>query len=425
MPVTRLVRIRRASNSAGDAGTRPGQEARPGQTARFRPQMARFLVCAALLLAAVLLLTGCVEIKGFQVNGGVAAGSHHLITLEASATVPSDGPVRCVLAVRMPSTWEVVSVVLSGPTVTDTFHESSVMEDVYAVDWEAAPVGPGHNGHKEGYEWWVGYSAARDWALGEVGQVAITIDTRGRGGTYQLDVATGVAGSADPENLADKGLWQVGSAGLKPSGVLLDEAITLYCFTDVIPGVPYFEAMQGMGAKGLIEGYPVASGGYREFRPTNPVLRAQYAKMMVGALGLGASEAMAPPVDFPDLGRDVTTNLYPHEYVWTAYGNNIIKGYSDGTFRPYVAISRGHAVTMTVRALQKLHPSVLQTVPSAFVQTWGKDLLPEHSANARIAEYNRLLDGLPLTTTSANANASMSRGEVAQLLWNMMRLVGR
>lgn len=391
---------------------------------RFRRALF-ILVCGGLISAAALLQGGCVEITGFQINGAVAAGSHHLITLEASATVPSGGPVRCVLAIRIPSQWEVGSATLNGPTVTDTFQESSVMETVYANEWEAAPVGVGHNGRKEGYKWWVGYSGAHDWALGETGRAAITIDTHGRGGSYLLDLATGVAGSADPENLADKSLWQVGSAGLKPSGVLLDQAITLYCFTDVIPGVRYFEAIQGMGAQGLVEGYPVGSGGYREFRPTNPVLRAQYAKMMVGALGLGVDEAMTPPVDFRDLGRDVSTNLYPHEYVWTAYGNNIIKGYTDGTFRPYVAISRGHAVTMTVRALQKLHPSVLQTVPATFVQTWGKDLLPEHSANARIAEYNHLLDGLPLTTTSADGKAAMSRGEVAQLLWNMMDLVAR
>ncbi len=383
------------------------------------------LACGMILVASALLLAGCVEITGFQVNGGVAAGSQHLITLEASATVPSESPVRVVVALRIPSVWEVKSVTLAGPTVTDTFQESNVIEGVYAGEWEAESAGIGHNGHKEGYEWWAGYTGPHAWTLGQAGQVAIVIDTHGRGGSYLLDLVTGVAGSANPEDVADKSLWQVGSAGLRPSGVRLDEAITLYCFTDVTPQSHYFEAIQGMGAKGLIEGYPTGSGGYREFRPANAVLRAQYAKMIVGALGLGVDEAMTPPVDLRDLGRDVLTNLYPHEYVWTAYANNIIKGYSDGTFRPYIGISRGHAVTMAVRALQRLHPGILQPVPGTYVETWGKDLLPEHSANARMAHYNGLLAGLPLTTTAANGNAPMSRGEVAQLLWNMMGLIGR
>jgi hypothetical protein len=78
---------------------------------------------------------------------------------------------------------------------------------------------------------------------------------------------------------------------------------------------------------------------------------------------------------------------------------------------------------MTVRALLNLHPNALEAVPDSFVQTWGNDLLPEHKATARIAEYNNLLAGLPLTTTAANAIASMPRGEVAQVLWNMMGLI--
>jgi hypothetical protein len=394
-------------------------------SARTRPgTFIAVLVCASALIASALILGGCVDIVAFQVNSGVAAGSQHLITLDASATVPSESPVRAVIALRIPSAWDVKSVTLAGPTVTDTFQESSVIAGVYAGEWEAEPVGIGHNGHKDGYKWWAGYTAgAHVWTLGQSGRVAIIIDTHGRGGSYLLDLVTGVAGSDDPEDLADKSLWQIGGGGLRPSGVRLDEAITLYCFADVAPQTQYFEAIQGMGAKGLIEGYPSGSEGYRDFRPGNPVLRAQFAKMIVGALGLGVDEAMAPPVNLRDLGTDVPTNLYPHEYVWMAYANNITKGYSDGTFRPYVGISRGHAVTMTVRALQRLYPGVLQPVPSTYVQTWGKDLLPEHSANARIAHHNGLLAGLPLTTAAADGNAPMSRGEVAQLLWNMMGLI--
>jgi S-layer homology domain len=381
------------------------------------------LFCGTVLLAAAILMGGCVQIIGLQLNGEIAAGSNHTITLEASTTVPSGGPVRIVVAVRLPSAWEVVSASLIGPEMIDVFSDSTIMESVYASEWEAVAVGPGHNGPKDGYDWWVGYSEAHDWDKGEAGRVSITVDTHGRGGTYLIDLATGLAGDVAPEDLADRSLWQIGSAGLNPSGVFLDQPITLYCFTDVPPRAEYYEAIQGMGAAGLIGGYPFGSGGYREFRPLNPVLRAQYAKMVVGALNLGINENMAAPVDFRDLGGDTPDNLYPHEYVWTAYSYGIIKGYSDKTFRPYTPITRGHAVTMTVRALQKLHPGLLEQVPADFVQTWGKDLLPEHSANARIAEYNDLLTGLPLTTAASSGNAPMSRGEVAQLLWNMMVLL--
>jgi hypothetical protein len=379
---------------------------------------------AVLLIVLAVLLGGCVTISNINLGGNVPAGSNHLISMTLTATSEAASPVRGVFAVRIPAAWDVTSVSFSG-ALGGAATESAVMETVYSTEWETTP-GPGHNGPKAGYKWWVGYSAASTWTSGQASTVTIAVDTHAVGGTYYLDFATGVAGEATPENPDDSGLWQIGSAGDAPTGMSLDQALTLYCFTDVTPGANYYEAIQGMGAKGIIQGYAAPSGGYYEFRPSNTVYRAQFAKMIDGALGLVVDEAMAEPVHFSDLGVDITTppgNLYPHEYVWVAYNNNIIKGYDDGTFKPFTAISRGHVITMTVRALLNLHPDALQPVPDSFVQTWGNDLLPVHKANARIAEYNNLLAGLPLTTTAANGNASMPRGEVAQVLWNMMDLI--
>jgi hypothetical protein len=384
---------------------------------------------AVLLIALAVLLGGCVTISNINLGGNVPAGSNHLISMTLTATSDAASPVRGVFAVRIPAAWDVNAVSFSG-AMTGAATESAAMEAVYSTEWEMTP-GPGHNGPKAGYKWWVGYSAASTWTSGQASTVTISIDTHAMGGTYYLDFATGVAGEATPENPADTGLWQIGSAGDAPTGMSLDQAITLFCFTDVTPGAAYYEAIQGMGAKGIIQGYAnIPPNGYYEFRPSNTVYRAQYAKMIDGALGLTVEEAMAEPVHFTDLGADVlpgpgvTNSLYPHEYVWVAYNNNIIKGYDDGTFKPYTAISRGHVITMTVRALLNLHPDALQPAPDSFVQTWGNDLLPVHKANARIAEYNNLLAGLPLTTTAANGNAPMPRGEVAQVLWNMMDLIG-
>jgi hypothetical protein len=355
-------------------------------------------------------------------SGGYASSNHQLVVgLTEESDVTS--PIRRVFAVRIPEAWEVTSVRFNvGPSADQwATTRSTTMEDVYEDEWESA-TGPGYNGHKDGYKWWVIYTAAKTWAEGQGEKVCIYIDTHGRGGTYLIDFVMGLAAATNPEDTANHTDWYIGSAGASPRGVLLDQAVTLYSFTDVVPGVEYFDAIQGMAALGLIAGYP-ASSGYYEFRPTNPVLRAQFAKMIDGALGLVVDEAMVAPVNFTDLGSDKPADLYPHEYVWVAYNSAIIKGYSDGTFRPYTAISRGHVITMTVRALLNLHPEALEPVPDDFVQTWGNDLPPEHRANARVAEYNSLLADLPLSTTAANGNASMPRGEVAQVLWNMINLL--
>jgi len=386
---------------------------------------------AALLVGVAVLLGGCV-ISNVQLNSNVPAGSNHQISMTITSTVDSTGPTRGVIAIRIPTPWDVKSVTFTG-ALNGSATESAVMEGIYATEWEAT-VGAGHNGHKDGYKWWVGYSGAEMWAVGDASQVTFLIDTHGRGGTYMLDFATGIAAQADPEALADKGFWQVGSAGDTPTGVLLDQVITLHCFTDVTPGTAYYEAIQGMGVAGVIAGKNILPGGYFEYKPSDAVFRAQYSKMIDGALGLAVAEDMAQPqgTNWSDMGSDILPgpgvfdSLYPHEYVWVAFNNNIVLGYEKGPLRwfaPYEAIKRGHVVTMTVRALQNLHPDALDPVPAEFVQTWGNNLMEPHKTNARIAEYNGLLAGLPLTTTAANGTAPMPRGEVAQVLWNMMNLI--
>lgn len=377
---------------------------------------------AILVIALAVLLSGCVQISNVNLNSGSDAGSNHQISMTFAAQQDAILEGHGVFAVRIPVAWDVKSVTFTGAFAGPVIR-STVMEGVFATDWEAAEVDDGYNGPKPGYKWWAGYSQSSGWLkAGDTTTVTILIDTHGRGGTYMLDFVVGGTATLDnPEDVGGKGTWYAGSY-TTPKGALLDQAITLYAFTDVHPGADYFDAIQGMAAKGLIEGYPT-SGGYSEFRPNNSVFRAQYSKMIVGALGLAVTEGMASPVNFTDLGTNDPANLYPHEYVWAAYNNQIIKGYTDGTFRPYTVISRGHVVTMTVRALQRLHPSVLTSPPPGYMQTWGNDLLPEHMANAAIAEYNNLLSGLPLSTTASNANAGMPRGEVAQVLWNMMNLI--
>jgi len=59
--------------------------------------------------------------------------------------------------------------------------------------------------------------------------------------------------------------------------------------------------------------------------------------------------------------------------------------------------------------------------------TFGRSLL--HGSgfrgcpNARIAEANGLLAGLPLTGAANDSWAPMPRGEVAQVLWNVIQML--
>src|SRR5660398_250469 len=187
-------------------------------------------------------------------------------------------------------------------------------------------------------------------------------------------------------------------------------------FTDVSSGHPYSTAISDLSSRGIISGY-----GDDTFRPETTVKRAQFAKMIVGTLGLAPTlhEGMSSP--FTDLGADSQSSLYPHEYIAAAYPNNITKGMSAQSYGPYVEISRAQVMTMVVRAAESMHPGSLNDPPGSYSSSWG-NFSHTHGANAEMAEYNGLLGGLPLNGSASDPWASMPRGEVAQVLSNLLQL---
>ncbi len=84
---------------------------------------------------------------------------------------------------------------------------------------------------------------------------------------------------------------------------------------------------------------------------------------------------------------------------------------------------------MIVRALEALHPGLLEEPEASFQSTWG-DFSVDHEDNARVAEANGLLAGLGRDAAHPGGDLSgldpwspMPRGEVAQILATMLDLV--
>ncbi|OPZ79530.1 MAG: Endoglucanase precursor [Actinobacteria bacterium ADurb.Bin444] len=172
-----------------------------------------------------------------------------------------------------------------------------------------------------------------------------------------------------------------------------------------------------MWATGIIVGYEIG-GNLSEFRPSESVLRAQFAKMLAGAVDLRAEENMISP--FTDLGPDDPTSLYPHQYVAVAHANGIVAGLTPTTFGPWLNVARAQIISMMVRAASTLFPGALTEPPTVWSGSLG-DFSPTHGANTRIAEYNGLLQGLTGFGPSWDPWGNASRGEVAQMLWNLMQ----
>jgi S-layer homology domain len=182
-------------------------------------------------------------------------------------------------------------------------------------------------------------------------------------------------------------------------------------FPDVPASHPYHTAILDLASRGIIGGY--ANGN---FGPTDDVARQQFAKMAVLTGGYPVSEAnVCTFVDVPKAGP---TTLYPDNYIAVCAAAGITTGTTPTTFDPYGNITRYQVLSMVVRMADNLHPGLLAAPPSGYAGSSGWGSNPTHGANALRAEYNGLLAGLQLATLNPNGN--MSRGEVAQVLHNLL-----
>ena len=196
-------------------------------------------------------------------------------------------------------------------------------------------------------------------------------------------------------------------------------------FVDVPATATYFSAIQGLGQAGVVEGYQV--GANQEFRPANILLRAQFVKMALGVLQVPVSDAdwTGSKVPFTDLGPKVAGKLYPHDYIAVAYNIGMAQGKTATTFAPFQNITRLQLISMVVRAGRLFSPNSLPDPPADWtgvLTAYYSD--PDHGANVRIAEYNHLLDGLSGFGSTWNATNPATRGEAAQILWNLYNVVG-
>lgn len=191
-------------------------------------------------------------------------------------------------------------------------------------------------------------------------------------------------------------------------------------FSDVPASHPYHDAIIGMADQGIINGYTDGT-----FGPDRRVWRQHFAKMIVGTMGFPCSEA--DHCAFSDVDVGGPTTLYPDNYIAVAAAFGITKGIGGGKFAPYNDITRAQVITMVVRAAQE-YTNGLSAPDAAYYGGWGlfrtfRD--PTHGYNAHLAEFNGLLTGIQGSgDVSWWAYQPATRGEVAQILWNLAQVPG-
>ena len=176
----------------------------------------------------------------------------------------------------------------------------------------------------------------------------------------------------------------------------------------------YWAAAQinDLTAKGVIIGYPDGT-----FQPDNNVTRAEFAAMVIRALGQEHTKVIQP-VEF----TDITEEHWAYSDIQKAlYFDLISRDSEDELFRPDDPVSRGETVTVAVNALttetiskakaqevlSKKYDDAL-TIPEWFIIPAGK------------AEILNMIIYAPSAQKTLDANRPATRAEVAAILFNMM-----
>jgi len=187
-------------------------------------------------------------------------------------------------------------------------------------------------------------------------------------------------------------------------------ASPVLAFTDVPTSHPYRVAIDDLASRGIISGFGDAS-----FGPTQAVARQQFAKMIVLTMDLGP----LPEYQNPFLDLDAGWP-YPRGYVATTAAHGITTGKTSTHFDPYAHITRAQVLSMVVRAAVNLRPGTLHPASEADHCFWG-NFGPPHGVNVTWAEVNGLMAGIDYQRP--NPWDPMPRGEVVQVLYNLLRLM--
>lgn len=161
-----------------------------------------------------------------------------------------------------------------------------------------------------------------------------------------------------------------------------------------IAGTRYEKSVKKLVELGVINGFEDNT-----FRPTENVTRAQFAKMLVEALGLKLNNSSIS-LYFPDLAETHWAN----NYIRIAVDNGIINGYPDGTFKPDNPVTYAESMAMILRAM-KLEEKMND-------KSWPLGYINE-------AKNVGLLDFVDYNDPNVSAN----RGETAISLFNMISII--
>jgi uncharacterized protein YkwD len=182
-------------------------------------------------------------------------------------------------------------------------------------------------------------------------------------------------------------------------------------FADVTPTHSFYKEITGLASAGVVSGYLDGL-----FYPNGLVTRAQFAKIVVLALGKHTTAIDNPTnptfTDVRYMGSD-----YPFDYVEEAVGLGIIEGYVNGTFGPQKNVTRLQLALMLVRA----GGAGLRSPPAGFACPFAD--VPAYAREAvSLVFHNGLVSGK--TGIIFDPYGQATRGQVAKMIYGLRQVLG-
>lgn len=167
-------------------------------------------------------------------------------------------------------------------------------------------------------------------------------------------------------------------------------------------------AIQTLSDQGILTGYPNGS-----FRPQGLITRAEFAAMMVKALGLQAN--MGGGQTF----SDVPTGFWAYPAIEAIRATGLISGYPNGQFMPNRSISRAEAMSILVNAAHLPLPD--QATANQILSTYrDAGVVPMWARPAVAAAIQAgIFANDPSAGMSVNPTNPATRAEVAAMVENM------
>jgi hypothetical protein len=180
-------------------------------------------------------------------------------------------------------------------------------------------------------------------------------------------------------------------------------------FSDVPSTYWAYEAIESLAGQDIVSGYPDGT-----FKPGNDITRAEFAAMLVKALGLNNTGTSG---NF----KDVSTGDWYYGSVNAAVNAGLVSGVGDSLFAPNAPITREQMAVMVSKALGNKAPTIDGTELDAFsdsaaVDSWAVNGM-ERAVKAGI------VSGMTPSTLAPRVNAT--RAQAAAMIYKLLGFLGK